>query len=92
MAAIEDHGRGVAALALLAVDVEPHVELLRVLDLVLGDEPGAERAEGLAALALGPLPGALDLKDALGDVVGEAIAGDDVERVVLATDSGRAGR
>src|SRR5205823_4996901 len=53
--AVEDHGVGVAALALLAVDVEPHVEVLRILDLVLGDEPGPERAEGLAALALGPL-------------------------------------
>src|SRR5579862_2833399 len=59
VAAVEDHGRGVAALALLAVDVEPHGELLRVLDLVLGDEPRAERAEGLAALAFGPLAGAL---------------------------------
>src|SRR4029077_2166741 len=84
VAAVEDHGRGVAALAFLAVDVEPHGELLRVLDLVLGDEPRAERAEGLAALALGPLAGALDLEHALGDVVGEAIAGDDVERLVLA--------
>src|SRR4029077_11410447 len=84
MAAVEDHGRGVAALAFLAVDVEPHGELLRVLDLVLVDEPRAERAESLAALALGPLPGALDLEHALGDVVGEAIAGDHVERLVLA--------
>src|SRR5579862_619928 len=57
VAAVEDHGRGIAALALLAVDVEPHVQFLRVLDLVLGDEPGAERAESLAAFAFGPLPG-----------------------------------
>ena len=53
------------------------------MSLVLGDEPRAERAEGLAALALGPLPGALDLKNALRDVVGEAIAGDHVERIVF---------
>src|SRR5580658_4034097 len=83
VAAVEDHGRGVAALALLAVDVEPHGKLLRVLDLVLGDEPRAKRAEAFAALALGPLPGALDLKHALGHVVGEAIAGDHVKRAVL---------
>src|SRR5580693_1812024 len=88
VAAVEDHGRGVAALAFLAIDVEPHVQLLRVLDLVLGDEPGAEWAERLAALALGPLPGALDLKDAFGDVVGEAIAGDDVERLIFAQIAG----
>src|SRR5262245_62972235 len=37
--AIEDHGLGVAALALLAVDVEPHVETLPILDLILGDQP-----------------------------------------------------
>src|SRR5690348_18239306 len=55
----EDHRLGVAALALLAVHVEPHVELLHVLDLVLGDEPRSDRAEGLAALALGPLAAAL---------------------------------
>src|SRR3984957_19591540 len=75
VAAVEDHGRGVAALAFLAVDVEPHVQFLRVLDLVLGDEPWAERAKRLAAFALGPLAGALDLEHALGDVVRAAIAG-----------------
>src|SRR5262249_3954387 len=77
--AIENHGRGFAALAFLAVDVEPHLEILRVLKFIFGDEPGSERAEGLAAFAFGPLSGALDLKHALGDVVGKAIAGDDVE-------------
>src|SRR5262249_8267712 len=82
--AIEDHRRSIAALALLAINVEPHVEVLRILDLVLGDEPGAERPEGLAAFAFGPLPSALDLKDALGDIVGKTIAGDDVERAFFA--------
>src|SRR5262249_42434091 len=82
--AIENHRRSVAALALLAIDVEPHVEALRILDLVLGDEPGAQRAEGLAAFAFGPLAGTLDLKHPLGDVVGEAIAGDDIERSFFA--------
>ena len=59
-------------------------EVLRVLDLVLGDEPRADRAEGLAALALVPLAAAaLDLEDALGHVVAEEIAGDRVLRLVL---------
>jgi hypothetical protein len=34
--AVEGHGGGVAVLTLLANDVEPHRELLRVLDLVRG--------------------------------------------------------
>src|ERR1700761_5235066 len=51
--AVEDHGLGVAALAFFSVDVEPHFEVLRILDLVLGDEPRSHRDEGLAALALG---------------------------------------
>src|SRR5436190_22463721 len=50
----EDHRPGVALLAELAVDLEPEIEVLRVLDLVLGDDPWADRAERLAALALGP--------------------------------------
>src|SRR5215813_5580489 len=40
----EDHGRGASGLAALAVDVEPHAELLHVRNLILGDEPRAERA------------------------------------------------
>ncbi len=82
MLGAEDHGAGVAALALLTVDVEPHVEVLHVLDLVLGDEPRPDRPEGLAAFALVPLAaGALDLEGALGDVVRHEIAGDGVLRL-----------
>src|SRR5262245_27269300 len=81
--AIEDHRLGVAALALLSVDVEPHVEALRILDLVLGDQPRAERPECLAALAFDPLSGPLDLEHALAHVVGQAVSGDHVERLVL---------
>src|SRR6516165_6703490 len=83
MPAVEDHRLCVAALALLAVDVEPHGKPLRVLDLVLGDQPWPKRAESLAAFALSPLTSALDLEYALGDIVGEAISGDHVERLVL---------
>ena len=70
-----------AGLLALAVDVEPHLQLLQVGDLVLGDEPGAERAERVVRLALGPLAEALDLEIALGDVVADAVAGDMVQRV-----------
>src|SRR5262249_36190405 len=65
----EDHRPRRAVLARLAVDGEPQLQVLWILDLVLGDEPGAERTEILAALALDPLAGALDLEHALGNVV-----------------------
>src|SRR5262249_10409046 len=79
----EHHGLGVALLPRLAIDGQPHVEVLRILDLVLGDEPRSERTEGLAALALHPLTGALDLEHALGDVIGQAIPGDRVHGLAL---------
>src|SRR5208337_4261909 len=80
----ENHGRGRAALHALAVDVQPHVELLRVLDLVGRDQPRPQWAEGRAALALHPLARALDLERTLGDVVAYAVAGDVLERLGLA--------
>src|SRR6266699_3040958 len=79
----EDHGRGRSPLATLAVDVEPHRQFLHVRNLVLGDKPRAERTERVMRLALGPLPQALDLKVALGDVVADAIAGDVIKRIGL---------
>src|SRR6185295_11440680 len=39
MLGAEDHGLGGAALALLAVHVRPHLEVLDVLDLVARDHP-----------------------------------------------------
>ncbi len=84
MLGAEDHGARVAALALLAVDVEPHVEVLHVLDLVARHQPRPDRPEGLAAFALVPLAaGARDLEVALGDVVRHEIAGDGVLRFRL---------
>src|SRR5215469_681212 len=50
----EDHRAGVACLHALSVDVEPHVEVLHVTDLVAGHEPRAHGTEGIAALALVP--------------------------------------
>src|SRR5262245_12394630 len=82
--AAEAHGLGVAPLPLLAVDVEPHVQILRILDFVLGDEPWPNRSKGLAAFALVPLATAsLDLKDAFGYIVAEEIACDGVSCLVL---------
>ena len=73
--------RGAAVLHAPAVDVEPHRQVLRIADLVGGDQPGPDRPEGVAALALVPGAAALDLEVALGDVVDHAIAGDVGQRV-----------
>src|SRR5262245_14604477 len=79
----EDHGAGVALLPPLAIHREPHVEVLRILDLVLGDEPRPDRAEGLAALALVPLAArAFDLEYAFRHVVRQEVTGDDAHRLV----------
>src|SRR5664279_3828839 len=83
MLAIEDHVAGVAVLALLAIDGRPYREVLRVLDFVLGDEPGTERAEGLGALALADGLTVLQLEGALRYVIADAIAGDDVQGFFL---------
>src|SRR5258708_1321647 len=78
--AVEDHRARVAALALLAVHVEPHVERLRVGDLVGGDQPRPDGTEGVASLALVPLAAAPELEVALRDVVHDAITGDMIDR------------
>src|SRR5260221_3999055 len=41
----EDHRLGVALLAKLAVDLEPDVEVVRILEFVLGDDPAGDQAE-----------------------------------------------
>src|SRR6516164_3336105 len=77
----EDHRPRVPGLPPLAIDVEPHVEILRVADFVGRHEPRADRSERVAALALVPLTRALlQLEVSLGDVVDDAVAGDVLER------------
>lgn len=58
----EDHVRRGGVLHGLAVDAEPQAQVLRVGDLVGGHEPRTERGEGVEALALQPLAGALELE------------------------------
>lgn len=72
----EDLVRGVTVLLELTVHPQPHVQRLRVRDLVGGDQPGAERGEGLAVLALVPGAAPLVLEGALGDVVRQHVAAD----------------
>src|SRR5207302_7907884 len=78
----EDQIGGVAVLPALAIDLGPQRQLAGVGHLVGGDQPRADRAEGVGALALGPLAAALELEFALGDVIDEAIAGNVLWRVV----------
>src|SRR5207302_2110099 len=66
----------------LAIDLGPDLKFAGVRHLVGGDDPGTDRAEGVAALALGPLSATLQLVFTLGDVVDHAIAGDVFLRVV----------
>src|SRR5690348_2377754 len=62
--AVEDHVAGRALLHHLAADLANEVESLRIGNFVSGDEPGTDRREGVATLALGPLATALHLKSA----------------------------
>ena len=80
----EDHGPGRAVLEAPAVDVQPHGQVLRVRDLVPGDQPRADRGEGLRALAFDPLLARIaELVVALRDVVDDAVAGDVIQGVGL---------
>ena len=65
------------------VHVEPHAELLRVADLIGRHQPRADRAEGVAALALVPGATAVQLKFALAHIVHQHVAGDVAERLRL---------
>src|SRR5690606_31886971 len=71
----EDHRLGRAVLVALAIDLEPHAQVLRISDFVPGDEPRANGAKSVVALALVPGAATLELEFALGDVVDQAIAG-----------------
>jgi hypothetical protein len=71
----EDHVPGAAVLIALPVHLQPQAQVLRVGHLVLGDQPGPDGAEGVAALALVPKPPALELELPLRDVVDHAIPG-----------------
>src|SRR6185437_3444894 len=85
----KDHGARVARLHALAVDVQPHIEVLHVADLVASHEPGTHGAEGVAALALVPGAAALRLVFPLGEVVDDAIPGDVLQGVTLLHITGR---
>src|SRR5689334_2408760 len=78
----EDEVGGVAVLHSLAVDLGPQCEVTRVGHLVGSDDPRTDRGESVGALALGPLPAAIHLKFAFGNIVNDAVASDVFGRVV----------
>src|SRR5690554_1722696 len=79
-----DHGAGIAALVAMAVHFQPQVQVMGVGDLVRGDQPGAQGAKGVAALALVPGAAAFELELALGYIVHHAVTGYMVHGVGLA--------
>jgi hypothetical protein len=66
----------VAVLVAVPVDLEPHIERVRISDLIPGHKPRADGPERVVALALIPGATALDLIVTLGDVVDEVVAED----------------
>ena len=79
----EDHRLGIAGLDALAIKVEPHRQILHVLDFILRDEPRTERAECRAPLAFHPLATTFRLEFPLRNIVADTIARDVIERVLL---------
>src|SRR5207253_8271274 len=69
----KDHVRSRAVLAPDAVHIEPEPERLGVWDLISCDEPRSDRPERVAALALGPLTGALALQRPFRHIIGEEV-------------------
>src|ERR1700722_646757 len=86
----EYHSPRIAGLHAPTVEVQEHLEILRIADFIRGYEPRSDRPKCVATLALVPLSAALQLKRAFRHVIGKHVAGDHIERVFLAHISGRA--
>src|SRR5882672_12835093 len=69
----ENHRARRAGLKALAIDVQPHIEVAGVGEFVCCNEPRANRAETIAALAFVPLPSSLQLKRPFRNIVAYAI-------------------
>src|SRR5690606_15978960 len=69
-----DHGLGGAVLHGFTIDFEPHFQILRISNFILGHQPWAGGAESVAGFALGPLASALCLERTLGNIMDSAIA------------------
>src|SRR3954447_11851164 len=72
----EDHVLGVPVLPELAVHPQPQPEVLRIAHRIGRRDPGTERVERRAVLALVPLAPAFELELAFADVIADGVAGD----------------
>ena len=79
----EDHVGSGAALHAIAVDVAPQPRWITVGELFWRDEPWSEGIERCAVLALVPLPAALKLKLALGEIARQYETADDRSSLAL---------
>ena len=70
----ENHSARIANLHGHAVQVEPEGELLRIGDFIGGNQPRANRAKGVAALAFVPSAAALQLVFALAQIIDHTVA------------------
>src|SRR5881394_768238 len=73
---VEHQLLGRAGLLRLAIDLEPHGEVVHIRDFVRRGEKGPQRRERVAAIALHPLAAALELEGPLRVVVVQHVAGD----------------
>src|SRR5438874_957598 len=80
----EDHRAGAAVLDAPPADLQPDGQIVRVADLVRGDQPGPYRPEGVAALALVPGAAAVQLEVTFGHVMDDAVAGHVIQSLRLA--------
>src|SRR5450631_20397 len=71
----EDHGASRSVLIVMAVDFQPHLEILRVRDFVRRHQPRADGTEGVGALALYPLAGTFQLEGSFRKIVDYTVAG-----------------
>src|SRR5258707_11818273 len=86
----EDHSSCVPGLHASAIEIQEHLEVLRIADFIRRYQPRSHRSECVATLAFVPLGAAFHLKRALGNVVGKHVSRDAIERLFLAHVSGRA--
>src|SRR5258708_31979244 len=70
----EDHSPCVPRLHASAIEIQEHLDALRIADFIRRYQPRSHRSECVAALAFVPLRTAFHLKRALGNVVGKHVA------------------